>query len=232
MEDSSHDWPPASLWTLGARLDFALKRAKQQRGLTMEMVAEQLGITKSAVSQWRKSSMIDKHRLAPLSRILDCPPVWLLMGEPVSVSGAVRDQHAVYNNPRVRMVPVISFTQAGSWVDSADPYEAGHGSHYEPVPDVGPHAFIVEVEGASMEPKISAGTMVVVDPDVSPRSGDFVVAKRDNERSTLKRYEVDGERHFLVPVNPQFPTLEMREGDRIVGVVVRKIENLLRERRR
>ena len=114
----------------------------------------------------------------------------------------------------LRRVPRISFVQAGLWTEAVDAYAPGAGDDYLLTQtDLGPHAFALTVRGESMEPEFKEGDTIIIDPDVKPSPGDFVVAKNTREEATFKKYRPRGVNELgeqvieLVPLNEDFPSL-------------------------
>lgn len=77
-------------------------------------------------------------------------------------------------------------------------------------------SFAVRLSGDSMQPIFAKGDIVIVDPTLAPRPGDFVIAQRSEGcecEGTFKKYRVAGYDEFgreafdLVPLNPDYPTL-------------------------
>jgi SOS-response transcriptional repressor LexA len=64
-----------------------------------------------------------------------------------------------------------------------------------------------------MEPEFKEGDSIIIDPDVKPSPGDFVVAKNAQEEATFKKYRPRGVNEQgeqvieLVPLNDDFPSL-------------------------
>ena len=114
----------------------------------------------------------------------------------------------------VRQVPLISFVQAGLWREAVDSHAPGAGDRYllTETP-LGPHAFALTVRGDSMQPEFREGDTIIVDPDINPLPGDFVVAKNDDNEATFKKFRPrgineDGQTVIeLVPLNEDFPRL-------------------------
>lgn len=114
----------------------------------------------------------------------------------------------------LRDVPLISFVQAGLWREAVDSHAPGAGDEYllTETP-LGPHAFALTVRGESMQPEFREGDTIIVDPDVKPMPGDFVVAKNDENEATFKKYRPRGINEHgqtvieLVPLNEDFPKL-------------------------
>lgn len=78
-----------------------------------------------------------------------------------------------------------------------------------------------------MLPEFRPGDRVIIDPEMSPSPGDFVVAKNGREEATFKKYRprginVEGNTVFeLVPLNDDYPTMRSdTEHLEIIGVLV------------
>jgi SOS-response transcriptional repressor LexA len=135
-----------------------------------------------------------------------------------NVSPAPRDQ---------RHIPVISYVQAGKMTEVVDPFALGDGFEIILTDlDVSERTFALIIEGLSMLPEFNEGDKVIIDPELSPRPGDFVVAKNGHEEATFKKYRPRGtgdrgEMVFeLVPLNDDFPTLHSeRDHLHIIGVM-------------
>lgn len=156
---------------------------------------------------------------------------WLL--SPLSyvsaVSSGVRyDANVSLSITPQRIVPVISYIQAGQLTDVVESYAPGDGFAVEYCDnDIGSSSFALEIEGESMLPDFRPGDRIIVDPDISPGPGDFVVAKNSHEQATFKKYRPrrigpDGNMIFdLIPLNPDFPTMSSDfEQLRIIGTVI------------
>lgn len=81
--------------------------------------------------------------------------------------------------------------------------------------------FFVRVEGESMKGAgMQSGDILVVDRSLTPQNGKIVVALIHGE-FTVKRLKIEGEKIYLTPENPRYPTIEVPpESDfQIWGVV-------------
>lgn len=127
-----------------------------------------------------------------------------------------------------RKYPVISFVQAGQWREIVDSFPRGAGEDYiQASINYGRQTFVLKIIGTSMEPIFSEGDMILVDPDIAPKPGDFVVAKNDEEEATFKKYRPrgtneTGETVFeLVPLNDDYATLRSdHQPIEIIGTMV------------
>lgn len=123
-------------------------------------------------------------------------------------------------------VPLISWVRAGAASLVFDPYQPGFAEEWEDASvSVSRLTFALRVRGDSMIAPdgtgFPEGSIIIVDPEVEPKNGDFVVVRfDDSDEATFKRLVIDGPHRILRPLNPQFPTIPVTPDARICGVVV------------
>jgi SOS-response transcriptional repressor LexA len=135
-----------------------------------------------------------------------------------------------------RPIPVISAVQAGQLKDMENPYSPGDGYSIEYTDQkLSRWAFALEVEGVSMTPVFQPGDRIIVDPDLAPQPGDYVIARNGSDQATFKKYrprgiDAKGEMIFeLVPLNDDFPTMRSdTEHLIVIGVVTEHRKKLRR----
>lgn len=188
-------------------------------------MAEALGVSVQAVSGWERDLYLPE--VGNVIKIADFLGVTAddLMADGPAVFGGDPQQ----STPIFR-APLIDRVAAGQWrAIIADGERPPASRTFElskrPVGD----AFALEIESGSMLPEFREGDVIIIDTDIQPRPGDFVVAKLDrDDRATFKRYrprgvDDDGEPVVeLAPLNSDFPTLVMnaRNPGTIVGVMI------------
>ncbi|MCX7974094.1 MAG: transcriptional repressor LexA [Candidatus Aminicenantes bacterium] len=80
--------------------------------------------------------------------------------------------------------------------------------------------FGLRVEGRSMiDAYINEGDLVLIEKTDQALPGEMIVAQLEDGSITLKRLKIEGDRILLVPENPEFAPLEVREF-RVIGRVV------------
>ena len=89
----------------------------------------------------------------------------------------------------------------------------------------GEHGFWLRVVGSSMTSlagnSFPEGFLILVAPEIEPRSGQFVVARMiDSNEATFKQFIRDAGEYYLKPLNPAFPTTPMDDAWEVVGTVV------------
>ncbi len=87
---------------------------------------------------------------------------------------------------RVPVVGTASLGMDGYWTDMD--YPAGHGDGYFDFPTSDPGAYVVRVKGGSMHPAIRSGWFVEVNPNEAIQSGEFVLLRLVDGRSTVKEF--------------------------------------------
>lgn len=125
-------------------------------------------------------------------------------------------------------VPLISDVQAGMYKEFVDNFQPGDGGK-EAIQTAVPikrHTFALRVVGDSMEPKFQEGMILIVEPEMEPNPGDFVIARNGNNETTFKQLIKDGSDWYLKPMNERYPIKPL--GDSTIIGVVRAIELRLR----
>lgn len=127
-----------------------------------------------------------------------------------------------------RRIPILDYVQAGRWTGVAPVFRDEEMTDTV-LTDVSysSKAFALIVRGESMLPLVTPGEILTVDPDVSPRPGDMVVAADRSGEATVKTYAhvgVNKEGRDIIelrPANPVFPVWNSETTPfRIVGTVV------------
>lgn len=217
----------------GERLEAALKA----RNTTISQLASGMGVSYQAVKRVidglsKAFSAANNTKAAAFLRI---SPDWLATGQGSMEMGF--DANAKPAPLGMRPYPVISSIQAGALKEIAAPYSPGDGFDVEyGDDDTSQWSFFLEIEGDSMLPDFRPGDRVLIDPEVTPRPGDFVAARNTKQEATFKKYRVRGldaagnEVFELVPLNDDYPTL--RSDEQHLCIIGTMIEHRRKFRRR
>jgi SOS-response transcriptional repressor LexA len=129
-----------------------------------------------------------------------------------------------------REVPLISWVQAGQWGELEDTFQPGDAEKWiATYAKVSKHAFALRIVGDSMTnptgaPSFPEGTVIIVDPERAAAPGKFVVVRQNvDTECTFKQLVRDAGRHFLKPLNPRYPLLEMLPDAVVAGVLVQAV---------
>ena len=141
----------------------SLADIRARLGLTQDELATKLDISRQHLSKLENSPV-------PLS-----PKLTRRLSEVCGSSGTLRG---------IRAIPVRSWAQAGTGIDSEELPLDWQKQVATDCPDE--QAFAVEIQGDSMEPKYSPGDFAVLMPTHQPRNNSLVVARLVNEGVVFK----------------------------------------------
>lgn len=214
-----------------------IRAQRKAAGHTQETLAKLIGVTRNAVTKWESPESddgltIDGPNTFKLERELGIDAESLNTNSPKLVS-----EKAVPVARSSRKLPLISLVQAGRAKQVIDDYTVGDASEFVDLDEasarhLGKNAFALRIEGFSMSPEFNEGDLVIVDPNIGVRPGEFVVAYVERDQgATLKKYRDRGGDSFdLVPLNPDYATVTIgpENPGHIIGVVVEHRRKLRR----
>jgi len=125
---------------------------------------------------------------------------------------------------KLRPIPVISWATAGDWKDVCDSFQPGEADEWTESDVKGRHVFALRVKDDSMEPEFVENDIIIVNPHMEAKQGDYVIVKNDNGEATFKQLRKYGDTFVLHPLNSKYEDIELKKGNkyRIVGKVVKK----------
>ena len=185
-----------------------LKAARKAAGFTQAYVAAQIGLSQPQYSAWENGkSKIDHVSLERLARLFGCT-VDALIKEPKQVT----------------RIPVLGKVAAGIPIEAVTDIE-----DYEEIDEAlaaTGEFFALRIKGASMEPRIKEGDVVIVRRQESAESGDTVVVLVNGDAATVKKIRYGADGISLIPSNPAYDVQFYSKADieqlpvRIIGRVV------------
>lgn len=197
-----------------------LKIKREEKRLSARAVAKKAGISDVHVSH------IEHNRRKPSFEVM----MQLLRALDIDAKEFLYETGYMprVNNKKTergQVIPVISWVSAGFWNIATDPYEPGDAEEWIESEVKGINIFALRVKGDSMEPEFIEGEILVVNPHIEAKPGDYVIIRNDdNNEATFKQLKKYGGTIILHPLNPKYPDIELkkRNGYRIVGKVVKK----------
>ena len=208
-----------------------IKSKRKELNLTQLEMGKLVGVSHVTISQWEHGETVPKSRsLNFLCKVLECKHDWLLYGTD-SATELNTDISPLFNRAKYGYkVPLISWEMAYEWpeVKSSVDYSNFKIWRHTSV-EIGKHGFAVVVMGDSMTnpsgfPSIPEGSIIIVEPDYNPKNNQIVLVKLLKYKEvTLKKYVIDGPNQYLVPLNPNYKTIEINNDCLIIGVIL-KIE--------
>ncbi len=197
-----------------------LKAARLAKGLGQKEIAEALGVTVQAVSQWERNKTVPEAiNLVRLSQMLDLP----LEDDKIALVDLARYSDLGMSVPVISNFASLFYGKEyrehdGAIGDDYLEWENPKGSeritiNWKPKGDV----FAMRLEDNSMEPLFYRGDLLVFDAGLEPRPGDFVLAQHYPGKALFRKYRVKGiaSMHLIVeltPLNDDYPTQTIRTG--------------------
>ena len=124
-------------------------------------------------------------------------------------------------------LPLVLSRVSAGFPSPADDYVEGHLDLHELTDALSPSCYWMQAEGESMVGAgILSGDRLLVDRAIEPQNGDVVVAAVDGEL-TVKRFMRRGNETRLLAANPEYPSIELLDGQELVvwGVVTFVLHN-------
>ncbi len=212
--------------SIGSRI----REARKKSGLTQAQLGSKVGMVQATISELETGESAGTTNIASIAHALGVSALWLETGKgsPAPSMPAVKfDQNVAPATLGSRAIPVISAIQAGAMREITIPYSLGDGYATVFVDDsYSQWAFALEIEGDSMLPKFEPGDIVIIEPEWTPRPGEYVAAKNGKQEATFKKYRQRGtdtagnDIFELVPLNENYPILRSDETPlAIIGVM-------------
>lgn len=205
-------------------------------GLTQEKAAFELGWKQqSAVSQYLNGQIpLNLETVLKFAKLLEVDPEMIyprLVKETRYLLGSstmLKVRENTVEGPEIKgEIPLISFVQAGNWINVEDPYAVGDAERWIPVTKrYSKRAYALRVTGDSMVdpsgygPSFPPGCILCVEPETDPIPGAFVIMRTEGQmEATFKQLISDSGELYLKPLNPRYPLMVMPEDSVCVGVV-------------
>ncbi|OTP93228.1 S24 family peptidase [Gilliamella apicola] len=199
--------------TIGQRI----RRTRKALNLTQKDLAKTLTeATHGSISQWESDTTTPSAKnLYDLSIALECDFVWLLNGG--------KKSNIAPASLKSFKVPLINCSQVVLLNQPEKLDDLPNIEYLMTSLNVSKGSFAIRIDEDSMEPEFKQGDIVIIDPEIKPTPGEFVVAvKNKNEAAIFKKYRELGDNQFeLTPLNPDYRTDSTVDKQiKIVGTMV------------
>lgn len=205
---------------------FSLLPAEKQN---QRKLAEFCGVRPPSVHDWFSGATksLKGKSLIKAAEYLNVDEMWLATGR-----GSMKRADGKTSNvgPAVigeRRIPLLNYVQAGDFADCGQNFTMEDVEYLLTDLDLSDKAFALQIKGDSMLPEFKEGDRIIVDCEISPRPGDFVVAKNNEQEATFKKYRLlqidsSGNEVFeLTPLNEDYPSMRSDEHPvQIIGTMV------------
>lgn len=126
------------------------------------------------------------------------------------------------------LLPIISFEDISHWQGKINEIDHTSSIEYASIGrELSKSVFALKLQGESMWPQFQENTLLIVDPERSPKNQDFVIVHIAATRDTLfRKLLIEGSYKFLLAINQTFPKINLTCADKILGVVIQTVRNL------
>jgi SOS-response transcriptional repressor LexA len=194
------------------------RQLMDERGMTQAELARQVGTKQQTISYLLRGdgNTQSSRYTTKIASVLGVNPLWLQTGEGEPHAPLLSmTQVNLYKD--TRQIPIISYKDILKFL-SDEPFSTkGYLMSGTNTPA---KRFAFEIEDNSMSPTFAPSDVVVVETDLEPRPGDYVVAKTPKNLVLLRKYRCRGDGFELVPENPDWGVTSDSDGTVIVGVMV------------
>ena len=185
--------------SLATRLNIAMTMA----GMTQGALAKASGVSQPTIWRLTKGQAAGSRKLVDIAAALNVNVEWLAKGQGEMQGPSTKE--GFMQAPAASDVPV--WTLAGKTSETiATPNGVRAKKTWR--------AYLI-------------GSIVIVDTDIQPESGDLVIA-RVNERISVYRYLEGPSNGFLTVDDPRLPAVELSPSAELIGVAIFLIRDLRR----
>lgn len=195
-----------------------IKELRKNRGLQQKKLAAVLEVGQATISQWESG----RQEPNPTQRARLCKYFGIGLAELFEDFEIKKFSDSIIP---IQKIPIISWVSANHFGDASDPFPPGQSEEWIHTTARGKRMFALKIKNDCMEPEFREGETIIVDPDIEPSSGDYVVVRDNkNDEATFKQLKKYGKKIILHPLNPKYQDIELDHDERyvIVGKVVGK----------
>lgn len=217
-----------------------IREARLAVGLSQQALAHAISrfgdgraVSRTTITQWETGNTrgIEAANLLKAAKALDVMPEWLQFGTGHMKPPRLNLEGLMPIACNAKPVPVLQQATAGNYREAMEHHAelTFIGIDQALAKTTSPHAFALEIKGDGMLPLFKPGDIVVVDPDIKPEPGEFVVARLQNNNAVvLRKYRpldkenTGNERFELTPLNEDWPTMVIDNNNpgEIVGTLI------------
>lgn len=200
-----------------------IRELRKARGLSINKLAQLLGITRQSVAQWEHDQTQPTHEnVQALANILGVA-VDQIYPHSGNTAALLLPSSFAYR------VPVLEWAELGRWPEgAAEMLKQADREFIQLSRPVGESSFALRIEDNSLDPYLSIGDEVVIDRTRSPQENKLVLVRISATGQELIRWYVPrrGDAYDLQPEHPSYPTITVNEDNpaEILGVVVRTLK--------
>jgi len=126
------------------------------------------------------------------------------------------------NNISNTKIPLIEWEQIASWLSNKN------NSSYKLLATnvaTSQKTFALQLKNSAMRPLLPEGTIVIIDPERTPKNQDFALVQMGKQPPIFKQLLIEGDNIQLKSLNPEFPAYKLNEPPHYLGTLVQAKTN-------
>lgn len=199
-----------------SKLAAVLKSLMREKNISVTELARQTEISQPVLHRLATGATYNPQieTLLPIARFFAVSIEQLIGNTPLPVTKNIKNIIQDWTR-----LPLLALNQVINWLEHPSSIILKKFVRTD-IP-VSKNSYAIQLSDSTMQPRFFEGTLLIIDPEYSPENQDFVVAQLHNQKTvTFKQLLVDGENHYLKPLNPDFPIIRMIHNDRVLGTMV------------
>lgn len=176
-------------------LSTVLKARRKDLGLTLNDIAQQMGVSEATVQRWESGNIksLRQGRIAKLASILNVSPS-VLMGWDDLPSDTI-PYEPTGMAPILGRIPAGPPSLTGEYIEGYEPVDVPDPDNY----------YWLRVQGDSMiNAGIQSGDLVLIRMQPCAENGQIVACRVNGDEATLKRFREQKNAVILMPENPEY----------------------------
>lgn len=180
-----------------------------QQGRSKAWLAEKIGISKQAINYLLNHASSPKY-VNEIAAILEVSPEWLLLGKGSRLVYSKKDAGII-------SIPILSLRDIPQFIRHNDVNLSDQFTHISQN-STSNSCFAAILDNSCMEPLFNQGTLLIFNPDIAPKNGDYVIFSCDNE-ILFRQYFIDGKEIYLKSIDTMFKSFKQNDIE-IFGVLI------------
>lgn len=197
-----------------------LRESRLRAGISQGEAARKAGVKQPTLSKLENGGSTGSKITTTLARIYQVNPHWLATGQGAPELGVDVIPSVIGKTE----IPVLNYVQAGEFKNIGYGLDTTNNKTIMTDLELSGAAFALEIRGESMTPEFNEGDRIIVDCGLKPRPGDYVVATKNGDEATFKKYRListNPDVYELISLNPDYPNFRSdKEPCQIIGVMV------------
>ncbi|AMP93477.1 LexA family protein [Legionella pneumophila] len=207
--------------------------ARKAKGLTLKALGELAGgLKQTRLTNWEQGVRTPgPEEIKSLARALDVSPAYLMcLSDEAQVKTVKNTSHLIplldHHQACQARLHVNAIREQGTCIDAALISVSA-----VLLPELSDEAFALTMTDESMMPEIRVNDLLVIDPLILPKPGDYVAVKVEGQKEVIicqyKKLSYTSSEFELITSNDNWPNIKLDDGleIEILGRVVQKIHS-------